>query len=83
MKEELKTLKDMTPDDPYSVLEEIKTEAVKKIKRLLELMESNSIYSLPIEFGDFLIKPSENYRELWSIINYIKWDNNLTVEDLK
>jgi len=62
---------------------ELKSEAVKDIKELMKIIKNNSVNSLSISFGDFLINPSENYREIFRIINYIKWKFNLTDEDLQ
>jgi hypothetical protein len=61
----------------------LKQDAINDIKELLKIVNNNSVYSLPIKFGDFLINPSETFREVFKIIDYIKWKNNLNEEDLK
>ena len=80
----LKTLKDMgffTEAGELKKLEEeavfkfeLKAEAVKKIKAL-----EGDYYNL-IKIFPFKIL---NNREVRLLIDFIKWDNNLTEEDLK
>ena len=78
---ELKTLKDFEMFNSDRKM--IKQEAINDVKELKNLIEESSVHSLPLKFGNFLMNSSENYRELFGLIDYIKWKNNITEEDLK
>ena len=86
---ELKTLKDFVEDEHYfredyylfiDAMKELKQEAIKDIKSIMELEKTP-----PDKWWEDMTGHRLTYSEeaKQGIINYIKWKNNITEDELK
>ena len=87
----LKTLKDLDNllvRDEETVIQAyeraLRQEAIRDIKNIKQQLATKDSYCVTVKIGDFECN-SIDYEafEPEAIINYIKWKNNLTEEDLK